>query len=207
MRAAAYETILPSAPIATLPLTLKATASRVSPFLIVLLALPAAFATLTPFWLIFQHSDPGLLLTRFETSVPLGLTFLAWTALFGWPIVRRTMRIGQSRSISISHGRVRVEDLGLTGRSKWNEPLAAYSGIAHHVRSSLSGTRHELLLIHPDPARSLLLRAASSISQEEIDALTHLLGCREIAPRVFYRKPEPQSQPIAVREPQFATAQ
>lgn len=187
MRATAFETILPNSPITSLPFSLEQTASRVSPLLMVALALPAALAALTPFWLIAQHADPALLAGRWETSIPLAAAFLLWAVLFGWPIAIRAWRIGQRRRISLVPHSVEVTDASLLGHACWFEPLASYDGIAHHIRASLSGTRHELLLIHPDPKRSLLLRAAASINQREIDELASLLGCREIAPQMFYR--------------------
>ena len=207
MRAAAYDTVVPNSPITSLPLNLVETASRASPILVLLLALPVALAGLVPFWLILQHAGPALLGSNPAATITLGIALIAWTALFGWPIARQTGRFGLCRSITITHGHVRVADRGLLASSAWNEPLSAYLGLAHHVRSSLSGTRHELLLIHPDPARSLLLRTAASISHGEIDVLTNLLGCREIAPRMFYRKPQQHLPPFAVAQPGLATAQ
>ena len=194
MRAAAFETVLPNTPITMLPLNLTLTHSRVSPLLMVALALPAALAALTPFWLIARHADASFLISRPETSIPLAAALIAWALLFGWPIMRQASRIGQSRHIAIAGGRVHVVDRGLFGPNAWSEPLLAYAGLAHHVRASLSGNRHELLLIHPDPSRSVLLRAAETIHQQEINVLTGLLGCREIAPRMFYRKPDRGSQ-------------
>lgn len=189
MRAAAFETILPHGPITVLPLNLTQTPSHSSPFLLLALALPAALGVLTPYWLIATHAahDSSLLFERVETTLLLGCALLIWMFLFGWPIVRRAWQIGIHRTVTIARDAISVRDEGPFGQKSWRQPLGAYRGIAHHVRSSLSGTRHELLLIHPDPTRTLLLRAADKISQAEIDELTVLLGCREIAPQVFYR--------------------
>jgi hypothetical protein len=197
MHAAAFESISPNVPIVSLPLNLVQTGSRSSPMLMLALALPAAAAALTPFILIARHvaNDYSLLLERPETSVLLGFALIAWALLFGWPILRSATRFGQKRLIEIGHDRVKVRE-GLAGRGRtWSEPIAAYIGIAHHVRSSLSGTRHELLLIHPQSSRSLLLRAADNINQTEIDRLAVLLSCREIAPQMFYRNHEPRRLP------------
>ena len=206
MRATAFETILPNAPITALPLNLAQSASRVSPLLMLALALPATLAALTPFWLIARHADPAILVGRLETSIPLAAAFLLWGGLFGWPIAIKAWRIGQRRTISIAHGLVEVEDATVLGIDRWSEPLSAYDGIAHHVRASLSGTRHELLLVHPDPRRSLLLRAAPAINQRETDELTGLLGCREIAPQVFYRRPDREPGTFAGARSGLATA-
>ena len=209
MRAAAFETILPNGPITALPLNLVQTASRTSPLLMLALALPAAVAALTPFFLIAHHAaqDASLLMDRQATSLLLAVALAIWAALFGWPIARRALRSGQRRRIAISATKVTVSDAGLLRTETWSEPLLTYRGIAHHVRSSLSGTRHELILIHPDPARSLLLRAADRIGQPEIDQLTQLLGCREIAPQVFYRnRVRRRDTALATADEQRATA-
>lgn len=192
MRAAAFETILPNAPIDALPLTLVQKPSRTSPLLLLALALPAAMAVLAPYSMIAAHAafDSSLLTDRTAASLQAGLALVLWATVFCWPILRRTQRMGTRRDVTIKNGMVSVQDIGIFGNKSWTQPLPAYRGIAHHVRSSLSGTRHELLLIHPDPARSLLLRAADKIGQAEIDILGNLLGCREIAPQVFYRNTE-----------------
>jgi len=188
MRASAFDSIVPSTPITALPAALELNASRVSPILVLILALPVALAALVPFCLIAQHSEFLGLISRIETSIPLAFALVGWTALFGWPIAAAVANFGRSQSITIYHGAVSVAERRLFSRTSWSEPLPAYLGVAHHVRASHSGSRHELLLVHPDPARSLLLRACTTICQREIDELCHLLGCREIAPRVFYRK-------------------
>ena len=189
MRAAAFETILPHGPITSLPMDLKQTPSRSSPLLMLTLALPAVIVVLAPFSMIAAHAaiDSSMLIERTATSLQLGLALVLWALVFVLPLAKRTQQLGKSRTISISDKHVNVTDHGVFGNKTWVQPLSAYRGIAHHVRSSLSGTRHELLLIHPDPACSLLLRAADNIGQTEIDDLGILLGCREIAPQVFYR--------------------
>ncbi len=189
MRAAAFETIDPNCAITALPTTLQQTPSRMSPWLIIALAFPAALAVIAPYALIALHAarEPSLITDQVERSALLGLALLLWSAVFVWPIVGRAKQAATKRRIEIAEGRVTVWETGLFSATTWSEPLSTYAGLAHHVRSSLSGTRHELLLIHPEPERSLLLRTASQISQTEINHLTALLGCREIAPRVFYR--------------------
>ncbi len=189
MRAAAFETILPNGPITSLPFQLVQTPSRTSPLLMLALALPAAIVVIAPFSMIAAHAafDFSMFVERTATSVQLGLALVLWALVFVLPIAQRARQLGKSRTVSVEHGLVSVTDRGLFGNKTWVQPLSAYRGIAHHVRSSLSGTRHELLLIHPDHACSLLLRAADKIGQAEVDALGILLGCREIAPQVFYR--------------------
>ena len=188
MRAAAFETLEPCGPITSLPLSLVQTASRSSPLLMLALALPAALAALTPFCLIAAHvsRDPSLLYERPETSIALAAALVVWALLFGWPITQRALRMADRREIEINGRVVTVAESRGRWTRTWSEPVAAYQGLAHHVRSSLSGIRHELILIHPVAARSVLLRVADKITQNEIDELSLLLGCREIAPQLFY---------------------
>jgi hypothetical protein len=198
MRAAAFETIVPNGPITALPLSLEQTASRSSPLLLFALALPAAVAALTPFFLIAHHAsqDASLLLDRQETSVFLAFALVMWALLFGWPIAGRAIRFGLRRQVEISGHRITVTDTGLFHTGSWSQPVSSYRGLAHHVRASLSGNRHELILIHPDPAHCVLLRTADRIGQSEIDDLARLLGCREIAPQVFYHSQTGRRHPV-----------
>ena len=195
MRAAAFETIYPSGPVTALPLNLIQTASRSSPVLILALALPAACAALIPLWLIAKHAahDTSILFQRPDKAFWMVAALVLWVLLFGWPIALRAVRFGYCRQIEITGARVNVSEGWGMWCKTWSEPVAAYVGLAHHVRASLSGTRHELILIHPERERSLLLHAGDKISQAEIDQLTRLLGCREIAPQLYYRKHALQS--------------
>jgi hypothetical protein len=208
MRAAAFETIQPNTAITSLPTMLHQTPSRVSPWLMIGLALPAAVAVIAPFTLIAVHAaqEPSLLTDQVERSAILGLALMVWTCVFVWPIAARAKQSAAERRIVIDAASVTVWEKGLFGATTWSEPLHAYTGIAHHVRSSLSGTRHELLLIHADPARALLLRTAAQITQAEIDHLTMLLGCREIAPQVFYRNTQRVGSGLRSLRPEFLAA-
>lgn len=188
MRASAFETISPNAPITALPVRLELTASHVSPILVLTLVLPFSLLALIPFVLIAGHPEAFQLISRLETSIPLGFALVAWTLLFGWPIASALAKLGRHQTVLIGRGSIRVCERSTFSRSAWTAPLQSYTGLAHHVRASLSGTRHELILVHPNPARSILLRLSPAIGQREIDELSQVLGCREIAPRVFYRK-------------------
>ena len=201
MHAAAFETIAPDTPITALPLTLLQAPSRASPWILLAFALPPTIAALAPFYLIAAHAAQStqIFMERPQHLLQVMSALVAWALLFGWPIARRTRRVSRRRDIIITNTHAMVSETGVLGTSNWSEPLHSYRGLAYHVRASLSGTRHELLLIHPNPARSLLLRTADRMSQHEIDATTYLLGCREIAPQVFYRNTETS------RSPQFAT--
>jgi hypothetical protein len=210
MRSAAFESISPSAPITALPLILVQRPSHSRPWLLMMLALPAAAATLAPMSILAAHAvqDHAVLLERIETTLLMVACVLIWLAIFAWPIARHAVRIGSMRRVTIENHAISVVETGLFVRRTWRQPMSAYRGLAHHVRASLSGTRHELLLIHPDPARSVLLRADDTIGQSEIDGLARLLHCREIAPQVFYRNTEVKARGrFAASEPALAVAE
>ena len=103
-----------------------------------------------------------------------------WTALFIVPARRLLQRFGTQRSVRIEGGMVSVSDRAVLGSRLWQVPLEEFSGIAHWVRSSLSGVRHELHLVHADPGKSLLIHRADHISQATIDAAGALLGLPSI---------------------------
>ena len=55
-------------------------------------------------------------------------------------------------------------------------PLATYEGVAVHLRTSLSSVRREVVLMHPNPSRSVILATAEQFGEREILELCHILG-------------------------------
>lgn len=188
MRATDFETSLPDAPLTSLPHTLIQTPSRAAPFLLVALALPCAALIAFPFAVLVEHlmRNPSALDHQFGPAIALALAFVLWLGFFACPIAVKISRATTTRRVEIDGQSVLVIDRGLLGSLSWSEPLANYSGLTHHVRSSLSGTRHELILVHPLRSKSVLIRAAARISANEIDDTAAALGCPEIAARVIY---------------------
>lgn len=107
----------------------------------------------------------------------LGLTVVL--AMLAWPLVRLAQA---PTGISIGDGRVTARASGPMDKG-WNEPLADYMGLTHRVRSSLSGVRHELILVHRDPARCVLLHTAPRISEETMSRATEHFALAEIPSR------------------------
>jgi hypothetical protein len=66
-------------------------------------------------------------------------------------------------------------------------PLASYSGVTHRVRASLAGSRHELILVHHEREKSILLSVAPRTSQADVERVAALLGQRQIPPSERYR--------------------
>jgi hypothetical protein len=192
MGASPFEHSLPSGPITAMPWSAVQTPSRSTMFLTLGVAIPAALVAIGPLAILIAHlaTDPAafaLVTLRPESSLIALLGLTAWLLVFGWPMARVLATMGSSRHIVIADGVITVRDRQLLNRTKWSQPVAAYTGVAHRVTTSLSGTRHELLLVHPTLARSILLATAAKIGQNEIDSVAQLLGCREIAAPAPYR--------------------
>jgi hypothetical protein len=127
-----------------------------------------------------------------------------WIGLFGWPLKRLAAHINSRRDIEIAEGQVSVQDRKSFSEKTWSAPLKSYSGIAHHLRTSLTGTRHELILVHPEPQRSVLLMVSEHISASDIARFSRILGLPEVSPRELYsaRRPQPASHEPACAVPE-----
>jgi hypothetical protein len=167
--------LIPVLTLAAAPLTLIAAHA---------IAEPASFAAL-------RH-QPFL-----ATQVAAGITL--WTLLFVWPLQRMLFALGKSRSICVTEDRVSVvERGGLQRQRSWSEPLSSYRGIARRVRSTLSGVRYELVLVHRDRARHVILIGANSIPQPTVDQLSTLLGLPEVPTDELYPRAPRWRQPAAL---------
>jgi hypothetical protein len=116
----------------------------------------------------------------------LGAALAFWIGIFAWPLKGLANRLGYRRTVEITRTQVAVSDTRALGASTWSEPLASYQGVAHHIRSSLSGTRHELVLVHADANRSVLLAAAEQITDAEIGRMTRLLALPQVQASEMY---------------------
>ena len=156
----------------------------------VLLGLAAAALTLfmLPFGLVAAQlaSDPSaraILAQHPLLGAQLSLGFVVLVVLFGWPLAHLSRRALVRRRITIEGGHVHATGLGRFGGRPWSEPLSAYRGIAPRIRSSLSGVRHELVLLHSRPERCVVLYSGPAITPELIAAASHILALAEIPSR------------------------
>lgn len=128
----------------------------------------------------------------------------AFLLLFGLPFGRALHSLAARRHVHIAAGCVTVEDCGLLGRRTWTLPLSAYAGIAHVVRTSLSGTRHELVLVHPVRAHRVLLCTADKLTDVDLAGAARLLRLPLLPADDLYRwtvnatVPQPSSSVQAV---------
>jgi hypothetical protein len=191
MRAVIFDHVEPPMP-TELPLRLTQSCSqRATAVALALLGPVTLGASIAAAWLVTgamlapdaRAMLQGRPMLAFEILIAVGILFY----LVVLPTKRLFDRLAERRIVDIAGGMVTViEGSGFQSWS-WSAPLASYSGVAHHVRASLSGTRHELILVHPDREKSVLLSVAPRTSQSEVDRVAAVLGQREIPPSELYR--------------------
>ena len=191
MRVAIYDRVEPPVP-AQLPLRLAQTCSQRAAIALLVLVVPAAFGgTFAALAVVFQALLAPDARAVVEQHPTLGLEILFAIAfilyLLALPTRRLVARLSTTRTVEIADGLVSVTEGGHFRSWTWVAPLASFAGVAHHVRASLSGTRHELILVHPTRAMSVLLSVAPRTSQSEVDRVATLLGHKEIPPSELYR--------------------
>jgi hypothetical protein len=98
------------------------------------------------------------------------------------PVRRLVTRIGRAGVIEIDGHHVRVHEKSGLARRAFSEPLGAYRGIAHRVRTTLSGIQHELVLVHPDARRDVVIALDDSRPGPTPANLMAQLRLPEIAP-------------------------
>ena len=177
-----------STPFTSLPLVIDETSSRSSPLALTALLAPILIGLAVPFAMLGSAiiTEPAARLAVAERPLAAAQVILASLALgvlVGWPLVRLLRSAAGRRTIRIAGGHVTVKDAHPFGRTSWTEALSSYTGLAHRVVTSLSGVRHELLLIHPDHRRTLLIWAAPRLAQEDVTEVAKLLNVAEISSR------------------------
>jgi hypothetical protein len=191
MRVTIYDRVEPPVP-AQLPLRLSQSCSQRAAVALLALVFPAALGgTFTALAVVFQALLAPGARAVVEEHPALGLEVLAAIGfliyLLALPASRLVARLSATRTVVIADGLVSVTEGGHFRTWTWAAPLASFTGVAHHVRASLSGTRHELILVHPTRAMSVLLSVAPRTSQSEVDRVATLLGHKVIPSSELYR--------------------
>ncbi len=128
---------------------------------------------------LLEHPGSAALLTA---GVVVGL------ALLTVPLRSGLARLSSSGRVEMADGMVTVERRGLFTPERWSVPLAEFCGVTHHIRATLSGARHEIILVHPEPSKDVLLHVAHGHPQEGADHYARLLGLPELQPRELYNR-------------------
>ena len=118
-------------------------------------------------------------------------------ALIAHPVISALSRIGRHQTVEISTHSVSTTEVSPFGTATWVEPLANYAGLAHHIRTSLSGVRHEIVLVHREPARSVLLAETPRLLQSELDSMAKALRLPIVPASMIYAKPTQPRAPVA----------
>ncbi len=193
MNRAVFDVVQPVEPPGNFPAEMVQRVSRSRTLLLSLMVLPfltaagvlifALLSTLAP------HPE-GLNLLADKPTAMLKLALaVSLTVTVAWlPIRALFWRLGRHRTVAFHPTQVHVHDQGLLGETKWSAPFSSFTGVVHHVRATLSGAHHELFLVHPDPARTILLHTASKIPQSTINHYSSLVALPELAARELYRQ-------------------
>lgn len=114
------------------------------------------------------------------TTVQIVLGMLMVSALLLVPARRLVAGIGRAGIVEIDGNVVQVAEKGLLSTRKFSEPLDAYRGIAHRIRTSVSGIHHELVLVHPDARRDVVIALDGMDASMTPAAVIARLGLPEI---------------------------
>jgi len=201
MRQAVSSNVVSVPPFGSLPFQAEHRSSRTGAVLMLLLLMPVLAMVIVPVGLVLAfagHELRDAVAQHPLAAVILGAGLIAWMALFLVPAKRIIQRFGNRRRVTIGHDRVTVADDSLFGARHWSAPLAEFRGIAHHIRSTLSGVRHELILVHPSRSRSVTLHSAQAIGQPTIDRATALFRLQQVPAHELYRVTQRASEPAAI---------
>lgn len=200
MSQSAFDVIVSDPLFTGLPLRVEQRPSRASGLIMLALLVPALVTLMVPVGLLAAFAAPAVSIAA-DNPVAAAQALLGlcmWTALFALPAKRIIQRFGRGRKIHIEAGLVTVSEQGAIRSRVWSAPLAEFSGLAHHVRATLSGLHHELILVHPERAKSVLLHTADHMSEATIERATALLGLPQVHPRELYRFRAQRKRPLAL---------
>lgn len=122
------------------------------------------------------------------STLLLGAGFLVGLALLTVPLRFGIARLGAAATVQLANGLVQVQRQGVLGLQTWAAPLSQYCGVTHHIRATLSGPRHEIILVHTEPAKDVLLSLGHRHPQEGAAYYADLLGVGEVQPRTLYQR-------------------
>lgn len=128
---------------------------------------------------LLEHVGSTLLLAA---GIVLGVVMMTF------PLRAGLARLGGATKVHMADGLVHVERRGVFGPERWSEPLSRFCGVTHHIRATLSGARHEIILVHPEPGKDILLHLANRHPQEGAEHFAGLLGLGEMQPKELYSR-------------------
>lgn len=158
---------------------------------LIVLSAAAFAALLTPPSLIALDfmSNPRATTALIERPLSTSLLtvgMLVGLALLYFPLRAGISRLGNRCKVRLEHGMVTVDEVTLTGRQQWSLPFNQFCGVSHHIRATLSGPRHEIILVHPDRSKDVLLQLGSRPPELGADHYAKLLGLPEVHAKELY---------------------
>ncbi len=175
--------------------------------LLVALSLGGMLGLLLPLGLIAFDaiSNPQVIHSLVEhpgSAALLAAGVMVGIALLAFPLRSGLARLSSSGRVEMADGMVHVERRGLLAPERWSAPLAQFCGVTHHIRATLSGPRHEIILVHPQRSKDVLLHVAHRHPPEGADHYARLLGLPELQPRELYNRHRraPHSAPSQLHE-------
>ncbi len=135
-----------------------------------------------------EASALALLAERPLASVQIAAGVALCTGLLAVPAVRALSRLLVRREVRFDDDAVQILRHTPLGISALSVPVKDYRGIAHHIRASLSGLVHEVVLVHPDAAMSVTLVSAPHVTQAALDEYKSLFNLPEIPARAIYER-------------------
>ncbi len=122
-------------------------------------------------------------------TLQLVIALAIWIGLVCWPLRKFILRAGLRRQIEISPAAVAVRDESAFGTRLNRESLSNFLGYARHARTTHSGIRNELMLVHADAAKSLFLLALNDAAAADVEDRLRQFGLTEVPARDLYRLP------------------
>lgn len=180
-----------AADLARTPLKFELSGPRLQSMTRVVLLLPLLLLTAAPLMLVAAQAVAEPAVVAAVSDRPLAalliVTGLLSSLLLGLaPFASAVYRATNHRMIEIDGHRVTITERSLIGTSNWSAPLAEFTGVAHRLRTTLSGARHELVLAHADPARHVVIGVSETPPSAALDKICKLLGLTEIPVRSLY---------------------
>jgi len=141
---------------------------------------PALIVVLLPVFSLISLalSDAGIraqLVDKINSVLLAGLGLGVWAILWGIPAWHFIKQLCCKRFIKITNFEVQVRDKSLLSTHTWSCRLNEFVGLSHKVRTTLSGARHELVLVHPQREKCVLVYMAPAISHAQTRQFARVL--------------------------------
>jgi len=164
-----------------LPITLRRSERKLArlPGLLLMMTLAALIVVPQIGLAVYALASPELravLAANPIAAIELAVAFVFWAGLVCWPLRNIILAMASDRIIDIRNGDVMVVDRTPFSSRGWRMPLATYSGVSVQLRTSLSSVMRDVVLVHPEARRSVVLATAEQVGKGEILELCRILG-------------------------------